>query len=145
VTDPRRDPLQVAPGLAIPADELRFEAVRAGGPGGQNVNKVSSAVVLHFALASSSVLSEAQKQRVRGRLANRIDSTGDLVVRAMRFREQRRNLEDALERLAGMLRESLEPERRRVATRPTRGSQRRRLQDKQARSERKRGRRGEFD
>ena len=145
MTGPRRDPLHVGPGLAIPADELRFEAVRAGGPGGQNVNKVSSAVVLHFALATSSALTEAQKQRVRSRLANRIDSAGDLVVRAMRFREQRRNLDDALERLAGMLREAMEPERPRVATRPTRGSQRRRLQDKQARSERKRGRRVDFD
>jgi ribosome-associated protein len=145
VTEPRRDPLRVTPDLTIPADELRFEAVRSGGPGGQNVNKVATAVLLHFALATSRVLSEAQKQRIRVQLAGRIDVQGDLVVRASRFREQRRNLDDALERLAGWLRACLEPQRRRVATRPTRGSQRRRLQDKQARSERKRSRRPDFD
>ena len=145
MTEPRRDPLDVAPGLAIPPDELRFEAVRAGGPGGQNVNKVSSAVLLHFALATSRVLGEGQKQRIRERLAGRIDAQGDVVVRGSRFREQRRNLDDALERLAAMLRECLRPERKRVATRPTRGSQRRRLQDKRSRSERKSGRRADFD
>jgi ribosome-associated protein len=120
--------LEIRPGLVLPADELHVEAVRSGGPGGQNVNKVASKIVLRFSPGGSRALDDNQKQRIATRLAA--------------HREQRRNLEDARGRLAELLAAALARPRRRVATKPTQGSKRRRLDSKRRRSDTKRGRGG---
>lgn len=133
--------LEVAPGLTIPADELSFAAARSGGPGGQNVNKVASKVLLSFDIAHSPCLSEAQRSRLLERLAARITKDGLLRVQASSHREQARNLEEARDRLGSLLAAALERPRARRATRPTRASKERRLGAKRRRSETKRGRR----
>ena len=132
--------LELRPGLVIPAVELTAEAVRSGGPGGQNVNKVASKIVLRFAPLASSAFDEAQRERLAERLGSRLSTQGELVIHASRHRERLRNLEDARERLARTLLEALARPRRRVATKPTRGSKRRRLDGKRRRSEVKRTR-----
>ena len=127
--------------LRIPARELVFEAVRAGGPGGQNVNKVATQVLLRFDVRGSPSLSEAQRERIERALAPRLTTGGELILRASRFREQGRNRADALDRLGALLAGALAPRKPRRATRPTAGSRRRRLDAKRRRSDVKRSRR----
>lgn len=129
--------LFVRPGVVIPAAEIGFSALRAGGPGGQNVNKVSSGVLLRFDVPGSAALSPAQKERVLARLASRLTKAGELLIKGVEHREQGRNLAAARERLATILAEALYLAPQRRATRPTRGSQRRRLSDKARHGERK--------
>jgi len=137
----RRDSgLEIVPGLTIPAEELSFTAVRSGGPGGQNVNKVATKVLLSIDLAASPSFSEAQRARLLDRLGPRLTKTGLLRVQASQHREQSRNLEVARERLAALLAAALARPRVRRPTRPTRASERRRLDAKRRRSETKRGR-----
>jgi len=131
--------------LMIPERELTLEAVRSGGPGGQNVNKVATKVVLRFSVRDSLVLGEWRRATLLARLAARLTKGGELVLHASRFRERHRNEEDARERLAVLLRKALQAPKKRVPTRPTRGSRERRLADKRRRSERKRDRRGSED
>jgi ribosome-associated protein len=132
--------LELRPGLVIPAGELRAEAARSGGPGGQNVNKVASKVVLRFAPLASRAFDEAQRARLTERLGARLNAQGELVIHASRHRERLRNLDDARQRLASALLAALARPRRRVATKPTRGSKRRRLEGKRRRGEVKRTR-----
>jgi ribosome-associated protein len=139
------DGLFVRPGLTIPEAELSHTALRAGGPGGQNVNKVSSGILLRFDLEGSATLTASQKERVRSKLGARLTKTGELLVKAVEHREQGRNLAAARERLAALLAEALHVLPPRRATRPTRGSVRRRITDKRQRSERKRERGGGWD
>ena len=139
------DGLFVRPGLTIPEAELSHTALRAGGPGGQNVNKVSSGILLRFDLEGSATLTASQKERVRSKLSARLTKTGELLVKAVEHREQGRNLAAARERLAALLAEALHVLPPRRATRPTRGSVRRRITDKRQRSERKRERGGGWD
>ncbi len=134
--------LAVRPGLTIPEHELVATALRAGGPGGQNVNKVSSGVLLRFDVGASSVLSPQQKERIASRLASRLTKHGELLVKAVEHREHGRNLAAARERLAALLADALHVLPPRRATRPTRGSVRRRLGAKRQNSERKRERGG---
>lgn len=135
------EPLRVNSHLVLPASELSVTAARSGGPGGQNVNKVASKVVLRFSVTRSRALGERRKSLIFSRLGHRLTTEGDLVVHASRYRDRVRNLEDARERLATLLAEVLTVGKRRVATRPTRGSQRRRLEEKRRRGDVKRSRR----
>lgn len=139
------DDLRVNSHLVLPARELVVTAARSGGPGGQNVNKVASKVILRFAIASSRVLGERRKSLLFERLKARLTTGGELVLHASRFRDRARNLEDARERLALILREALQSQKRRVATRPTRGSVKRRVQEKRARGDLKRQRKRRSD
>ncbi|MEZ6014687.1 MAG: alternative ribosome rescue aminoacyl-tRNA hydrolase ArfB [Planctomycetota bacterium] len=135
------DALPITSSVTVPSDELSMRAMRSGGPGGQNVNKVSTGVELRFDVMGSRALSDSQRARVLGRLGPRLVGEGVLIVRSTVHREQGRNLTDARERLAALLRDALKVERRRKATKPTRGSQRRRVDAKKRRGETKRIRR----
>ena len=135
--------LRVNARLVLPPGELQVTFSRAGGPGGQNVNKVASKVTLRFSVQESAALGDRRRSTIEDRLASRITSGGDLLIQASRHREQRRNLEDARRRLAALLAEALRPRRARVKTRPTRGSKERRLAQKRHRSRIKGLRRGE--
>lgn len=122
--------LQATPTIAIPETELEERFVRASGPGGQHVNKVSSAVQLRFDVASSASLPAAVKQRL-GRLAGRrMTDEGVLLIEASRFRSQERNREDARERLLALIAEAAVPPKPRRPTKPSLGAKKRRLRAK---------------
>ncbi|MHB1332698.1 MAG: alternative ribosome rescue aminoacyl-tRNA hydrolase ArfB [Sulfuriferula sp.] len=127
--------------LAIPDSEIQEQFIRASGPGGQNVNKVSSAVQLRFDVAHSPSLSEEVRARLIVLAGRRISQDGVLTIEAQRFRTQGRNRDDARVRLAELIRSATEVPELRRATRPTRASQRRRLDSKQKRGDTKKQRR----
>jgi ribosome-associated protein len=129
------DELPVRPGLAIPLAEIELRASRSSGPGGQHANVTASRVEAVFDVAASSALSEAQKARVTARLGPRVTAS------AQDTRSQARNRDLALERLGTRLAHALEVPRPRTATRPTKASKRRRVEEKKRRGEIKRGRR----
>lgn len=141
VEDLRIEPGPGAPeGLRIPGEELTERFSRASGPGGQGVNTTDSRVQLSLDLATTTALDDVQRNRVLKRLATRL-SGSVITVDAAEHRAQRRNREAARQRLAELLREAVAPPLRRRPTRPTRGSQRRRLDSKRRRSEIKKARR----
>ena len=135
------DPLVVVPGVIIPGADLEWRAVRSSGPGGQNVNKVSSKVELRFDLPGTQALSPPVKARLAALAHGRLDADGRLVIASQKTRAQERNLEDARERLRALVEAALTPPRPRRATRPTASSRRRRLDDKRRHADKKRGRR----
>ncbi|MDQ3034043.1 MAG: aminoacyl-tRNA hydrolase [Myxococcota bacterium] len=135
------DDLEVRPGIVIPVRDLTWSATRASGPGGQNVNKVSSKVDLRFDLRGTDAIAPDVKARLRAKVgASRIDAEGRVVIVSQVTRDQSRNLEDARERLAGLIREALVRPIPRKKTKPTRGAKERRLGEKKKRGETKRGR-----
>jgi ribosome-associated protein len=125
--------ISIIPGLVIPENELSFSASRSGGPGGQNVNKVSSKVTLAFNVRESAVLSEDQKQRIMGRLATRMNKEGVLQIVSQRTRSQELNRADVLERFAELIRRALTPQRPRVQTGIPRASKKQRVEEKRKR------------
>jgi ribosome-associated protein len=133
-------PLNVTAGIVVPEAELQWRFSRSSGPGGQSVNTTDSRVELSFDLAATSALDETQKLRATARLAGRLVD-GVVTVVASEHRSQLRNREAAEDRLGALLREAIAPPARpRRATRPTRGSVRRRLDSKRRRSDLKRQR-----
>lgn len=122
--------------ISIPDEEIEFSAIRAQGSGGQNVNKVSSAIHLRFDIRASS-LPALCKQRLIRLSDRRITSDGVVVIKAQQYRSQELNREDALERLRELILSTLQPRKKRVATKPTRASRERRLEGKKRQGETK--------
>jgi ribosome-associated protein len=133
--------LAITSTFSIPESELRLSFARSSGPGGQNVNKVSSKAVLHFDAASSPSLPADLRQRLLERYKSRITTAGEIVIHSDEFRDQPRNIDACYEKLRQMVLSVLRPPKKRRATKPTRGSKVRRLKEKKARSEVKQGRR----
>jgi len=132
--------IEVMEGISIPESELSFAASRSGGPGGQNVNKVSTKITLSFDVDRSAALSDDQKRRIAEKLATRINNDGILQVVSQRTRSQEMNRADAVERFAELLRKALTPRRARFKTRLPRAAKEQRLQEKKKRSVKKQAR-----
>lgn len=122
-------PIKISTQFSLPDSEVELKAIHAQGAGGQNVNKVATAVHLRFDILASS-LPEFYKQRLMGCSDTRISKDGILIIKAQRFRSQEKNREDALLRLQELIRSVSQIEKPRKATRPTRSSQLKRLQSK---------------
>jgi ribosome-associated protein len=132
--------LQVTPQIAIGEDELEERFIQASGPGGQNVNKVATAVQLRFDVANSPSLSPDIRDRLANISGHRLTNDGILVITARTHRTQERNRAEARERLADLIRRAAVPPKSRRATRPTLASKQRRLDAKRVRSTVKRDR-----
>lgn len=132
--------IEVAPGITLTDADIDVTVARSGGPGGQHVNRTSSKVQLRFHLEACPQLAESVKARIRAQHAGRLTEDGDLLMGSELTRDQHRNLDDACEKLASLLRAALIPPKPRHKTKPTKGSKRRRLNDKRHRSDTKRGR-----
>lgn len=137
--------LVITPSLVVPGQELSWTASRSGGPGGQNVNKVSTKVELRFDLPRNRTLGEGVKARLRARETGRFDAGGRLVVTSDETRSQSQNLELARARLADMVRAALVVPKRRRPTAPSKASRRERVEHKRRLSAKKRARRGGWD
>ncbi len=129
--------------IALDDSEISESFIRASGPGGQNVNKVASAVQLRFDLRHSRSLPEPVRQRLERLAGHRLSQDGVLVITAQRYRSQERNREDALARLIALIRRAVAPPRPRRPTRPTAASRQRRLAEKARRGRLKRQRAAE--
>ena len=126
--------LRITPQITISDDEIVLDFIRASGPGGQHVNKVATAVQLRFDAGHCPSLPPDVRRRLRGIAGRRMTADGVLILRAQRFRSQERNRQDALERLAALIRKALKPPAKRIATRPSRASRARMLARKKHRS-----------
>ena len=133
--------IRVSPQISLGESEIEERFVRASGPGGQNVNKVASAVQLRFDAAASPNLSGAVKRRLRRVAGSRMTEAGEIVIHADRYRTQARNREDALARLIDLIRDAEHVPKRRIPTRPTLASKKRRLEGKAKRGALKSARR----
>ncbi len=136
--------LSITSKIQIPENELVEQFVRSSGPGGQNVNKVSTAVQLRFDIADSASIPKDVKQRLMRLAGKRMTEEGVLVIEARRYRSQEKNRQDARERLADLIRRSLHKPPRRKATRPSSAARQRRLDSKKKRGQIKRSRRAKY-
>lgn len=130
--------LTVTPNVKIDESELQETFVRASGPGGQNVNKVATAVQLRFNVRRSPSLPPAVRERLLHLAAHRLTAEGELIIEAKRFRTQEQNRQEARERLVALIRKAAEAPKTRRATKPTRAARQRRLEHKRQRSQIKR-------
>lgn len=130
--------IEVTPNITIQDEELAFEFIRATGPGGQNVNKVASAVQLRFDVMKSTSLPQEVRERLIKTAGSRISSEGVLIIEAKRFRTQERNRQDAIDRLIKMVKAATEEPKTRKPTKPSVESRHRRLEDKRRQAEKKR-------
>lgn len=140
MSEGREDGLRVDTRIVIPDEELNETFVRASGPGGQNVNKVATAVELRFDVRGSPNLSPPIRRRLERLAGSRLTKDGVIVIRADRFRTQDLNRTDARKRLAELIREAATPPKPRIATKPPRAAKERRLKTKDERSKVKQGR-----
>jgi ribosome-associated protein len=126
--------IQITKDIDLDEDELQFDFVRAAGPGGQNVNRVATAVQLRFDVRRSPSLTESVRARLMRLAGNRINKNGVLIINARRFRTQTRNRKDAIDRLSDLVRRAAQREKPRKKTRPSNAARERRLQEKRRRS-----------
>jgi ribosome-associated protein len=130
--------IQITPSITLDDKDLAYEYIRASGPGGQNVNKVATAVQLRFDLANSTSLSPEVKQRLKKLAGSRLTLYGSLIIEAKRYRTQEQNRYDAEQRLAALVSKALVPPKPRRPTHPTAASAARRLEAKKHRGQTKR-------
>jgi ribosome-associated protein len=133
--------IPVTPTLTIDESEIQWEFIRSSGPGGQNVNKVASAVQLRFDVVNSPSLPDDVRERLMRLAGQRMTEDGVLIINARQYRTQSRNREDALDRLIELVRQAAQPPKRRRKTRPSRAAKQRRLDAKRRQSDKKRLRR----
>ncbi len=122
--------IEVTPAIAIREDELQFQFKLASGPGGQNVNKVATAAELRFDVAGSPSLPEAVRARLLALAGSRVTQDGELLITARRFRSQKRNRQDAIDRLIALIQKAVEAPKPRVKTKPSRAAKQRRMDEK---------------
>ena len=137
--------LRITPSITLDDSELEEQFVRASGPGGQNVNKVSTAVQLRFNVFASPSLPWDVRERLIKLAGKRINSAGELMITAQRYRTQAQNRTDAREKLAGLIRAATHKPKPRRKTRPSAAVKRRRLETKRRKGETKRSRSGRLD
>jgi len=130
--------IRITQGISVREAEVKLDFIRSSGPGGQNVNKVATAVQLRFHVLRSPSLPEDVRRRLVTIAGKRVSKEGVLLIDARRFRTQERNRQDAEERLAQWIRKAAEKPKKRIKTKPTAGSRKRRLKGKRQRSETKR-------
>ncbi len=121
-------------------EEMAFSTSRSGGPGGQNVNKVNTKVELRFNIYDSSLLSDEEKEVLTGKLKNKINNKGELILVSEKYRTQLKNKEEVIEKFFALIKEALTPRKKRIPVKPTKASIEKRLESKKIQSDKKKNR-----